>query len=149
MGDENFDPSELNIRKLPKPPGFGPILGFLAVGLTLAAVRLIALVMELGLAAKPDDALTLDWFIQLLISAWALLNLVLLITRRRLFINSMVALLALNLIVFFGFATIEVTQGSTIEFGSWLLVSAIGVAIGTLWIAYLLRSEHVRRVCVR
>jgi hypothetical protein len=149
MSDEKFDPSELKIRALPKPPGFGPVLGFLAIGLTLAAVRLGALIMQLGLAEKPDDALTLEWFVQLLISAWAIVNLVLLITRRRLFINSMIALFASNVILFLGFAIIQVTRGSTSEFGSWLLVSAIGAAIGALWIAYLFRSQHVRRVCVR
>lgn len=148
MSDETFDPSELKIRELPKPPAFGLVLGFLAIGLTLAAVRLGALIMELGQAEKPNDVLTIEWYIQLLISSWALINLVLLITRRRQFINSMIALLALNVLLSI-LAIIQATRDSTSEYGSWLLVSAIGATIGALWIVYLLRSQHVRRVCVR
>ena len=53
MADDAFDVSELKIKELPKPPAFGVWLSLIAIGLTLSAVRLIFLAMELGMAPKP------------------------------------------------------------------------------------------------
>jgi hypothetical protein len=146
MSNDVFDPSELKISELPKPPGFGLVLSLLAILLTLAGVQLSAQLIQLALAERPDEALSLEWYTQLLMSCWALVNLVLLIKRRRLFIESMIALLAFNLLL----SMLAIAGASqTTSPGSWPVFFKLSLVTGILWIVYLARSQHVRKVCVR
>ena len=79
----------------------------------------------------------------------ALVNLILLIKRRRAFINSMIALLAVNLVLLLVFTVIATTTADRGDFAASILVLATGLAITGLWVLYLVRSEHVRQVFVR
>ena len=144
MADDEFDISELKIKERPKPPAFGLWLSLLAIGLTLGAIRLVALLLELGL--ETSRGLTIDWFAESATSAWALVNLILLVKRRRAFINSMIAMLVLNAVLLLVFAVIT-TDAGRIAYS--LLLPVTGLAIASLWVLYLTRSEHVRQGFVR
>jgi hypothetical protein len=145
--DDTFDISELKIRELPKPPPYGLWLSLLAIGLTLASVRLIALPLQLAATETATSALSFDWLAQMATSAWAVVNLILFMRRRRAFINSMIALLVANMLVLLISAAIAVTSGVA-DLGFTLMLVAIGLAIGAAWLLYLVRSKHVREVFV-
>ena len=149
MADDAFDISELKIKERPKPPAFGLWLSLLAIGLTLGTVRLFRSLLELGLAQETSSVLTIDWFAGIAVSTWALVNLILLIKRRRAFINSMIALLVVNVVLLLVFivSVASATDGGGIA--ASLMLPVTGLAITSLWVLYLVRSQHVRQVFVR
>ena len=138
--EQEYDVSELKIKEQPAPPGFGVLLGLLAVGLVLAAIRPVALLASLG--SLPVIAVSA----QLALSGWALVNLFFLLKRKRAFIKSMIAYLAVNLLLLIYQALF--TASAMPRIGPLPSV-LVGVVAGCLWLLYLVRSQHVRRVCVR
>lgn len=149
MADDTFDISELKIKERPKPPAFGLWLSLLAIGLTLGAVRLFRSLLEISLARETSSVLTIDWFAGIAVSTWALVNLILLIKRRRAFINSMIALLVVNFVLLLVFTAIAATATDGGGIVALLLIPVTGLAIASIWVLYLVRSEHVRQVFVR
>jgi membrane-associated HD superfamily phosphohydrolase len=146
MSQETFDPDELVIKELPKPPGFGPVLVLLAILQTLAVLAFVNRVIHYAVAEDQPEILTIEGFTHLLISAWAVVNLVLLIKRRRLFIESMMALLAFNLLL----SLLAIASaGQTLTPARWPVFLKLGIVTAILWLVYLARSKHVRKVCVR
>ena len=82
-------------------------------------------------------------------SMTALTALVLLMTRRRLFVPVMITLLAINMLLGIG-ALVWLQLSGPVPIDPIVSGVAIGIqcVIGGLWIAYLLFSQRVREVCV-
>jgi len=148
-----FSPIELEevrIVAAPKtgPPPLGFLLSLLAFGLALAparAVKAFTLVMN----GFPDGQSAAIFFGTLAVSIWSLINLYLLLKRRRAFPTSMTAMLGIGV----AFGLLAAAAGLLFAPDNEGLGDLFSVVAGTvtaaLWIAYLLRSKHVREVFVK
>jgi hypothetical protein len=130
------------------PPPLGFLLSLLAFGLALAparAVKAFTLVMN-GFSDRQSAVM---FFGTLAISIWSLVNLYLLLKRRRAFPTSMTVMLGVGV----AFGVLAAAAGLLFapdSVGSSDVFSVVaGTVTAALWIAYLLRSKHVRAVFVK
>ncbi len=151
MPEHEISTVEIKTRETPKPPSFGILLGLLAIGLLLATIRGFASLVQSRTDLPPAEAEpTLVLIINMAIGVWALVNLVLLLQRRKSFVPSMVAMLILNIgIAIVSAAVVAVSATNAADVFGVLIMAVVASAISALWLAYLLRSQHVQAVFVR
>jgi hypothetical protein len=143
--------NEIAVDTVEKPavPGFGIWLSLLAIGLTLNIIRGFGAVVALN--ARPEAAET-DWIESALtigISLLSLVALVLLLRRKRAFIPVMAGLLIINVLLGLVIYILVLASGVDVPDRGLLHLAMLGsIAIAGLWLAYLWKSEHVRKVCI-
>jgi uncharacterized protein DUF2569 len=144
-------PGELDFAIKPKavPPLFGIWLNLMAIGLTLTFVRIFSAIFGYRGDGAPGGYSGIDVIEQAVISAWALANLILMLKRSRRFPKLMIAMLGTGAVLQVFVAAWQLrTAPATAAWG--LKLAILGApALAFFWIAYLLRSKHVRKVFVR
>lgn len=131
------------------PPSFGIWLSLLAVGLTLNLVSSFAAVFGVLASTEPVEGAWLDVVLDVIIAGWCLTCLILLLSRRRRFIPAMISLLAVNMVILLLFNGYAAIWPQSAEERQIAILGLVGqTAISALWITFLVRSKHVRSVCV-
>jgi len=117
-------------------PGFGVWLGLLAITLTLSAVRGVAGVLTINTGPQPGNSVEVG--LDLLVGLVCMVALALLLKRKRAFIPVMIAIMVVNFVSGIWYAVWEGMDAPAI----------VTLVVSVLWISYLLRSKHARKVCV-
>ena len=131
------------------PPSFGIWLSLLAVGLTLNLVSSFAAVFGVLASTEPVEGAWFDVVLDVIIGGWCLTCLILLLRRRQRFIPTMISLLAVNMVILLLFNGYAAIWPQSAEERQIAILGLVGqTAISALWITFLVRSKHVRSVCV-
>ena len=149
--DSDDRPTEFAIEIQPKaePVPLGFVLTFMAISLALAPAQTIKSLTQFDQQQPGNAFSTILTIGYVAISVWAIVNLVLLVKRSRRFPRAMIAFYGCSLlfmIVDFGSELPAATHSETLVL---LGVFAVATVIAGLWIAYLVRSERVRKLFVR
>ena len=130
-----------------QPLGFGLWLSLLAIGLTLTALRGFAGIIML--TSEVGDASTGEAVVQVIAGACGLVALVLLLKRKRAFIPVLATVMVANILA--ALVALVMLFTSDVELadqGALVPAIVVQMAVSGLWLGYLLKSQHVRAVCV-
>lgn len=144
-------PGDYGFMLKPKadPPPFGIWLNLLAIGLTLTFIRMFSAIFTYRSDGLMDSPSGIDVIHQVILSLWALANLVLMIKRSCWFPKAMIALLGANALVVLIVGVGALLLAPAIFTPALTAAIVVAPAVAFAWIVYLLRSERVRRVFVR
>lgn len=130
-----------------QPLGFGLWLSLLAIGLTLTALRGFAGIIML--TSEVGDAPTSEAVVQIIAGACGLVALVLLLKRKHAFIPVIATVMAVNVLAHL--VTLVMLFTSDLELadqGALVPAIVVQMVVSGLWLGYVLKSQHVRAVCV-
>jgi hypothetical protein len=131
------------------PPPFGIWLNLLAVVLTLNSIRFFSAVFGYRGNGAPDGYSGIDVIAQSIISPWAWVNLVLMFKRSRWFPKSMIGMFGTSAVFNVLIAASDLRTAPAADAWELKVIMVAAPTVSLLWIAYLIRSQHVRKVFVR
>jgi hypothetical protein len=151
LPESSEKPTEFSIVITPSknPPPLGFLLSLMAVGLALAPSRLVGLLDTFGGNGPSAIPAAIDTLGLVGTSVWAIVNLVLLVKRRRQFPWSMISLIGFAFLVNVAGFAFDPSAASELGAAGVTTVLILSVVVGGLWVAYLLLSKHVASVFVR
>lgn len=131
------------------PPGFGILLSLLAIGLTLTMIRGFGSVVALNSGTPDAQADRVEHVLMIGSGLLGMVALVLLLRRKRVFIPVMATFLVINFVLSLALYILVLTSGVTVPNRGMLHLAMFGsVVIAGLWLSYLWRSKHLRKVCI-
>jgi hypothetical protein len=133
----------------PAQVGFGILLSLLAIGLTFNIIRAFGSVVALNMGPGAPQADRVEAAINIGNGLLSLVALVLLLRRKRAFVPAMTVMLVLNIVLSLVLYVVVLTSEVAMPNPGLLHLATFGpMVFAGLWLAYLWKSAHVRKVCV-
>jgi MYXO-CTERM domain-containing protein len=133
----------------PAQVGFGILMSLLAIGLTFNIIRGFSSVVALNAGPGAPQVDKVEAAINIGVGLLALIALVLLLRRRRAFVRAMTLYLVVNIVLSLVLYVLVLTSDVVVTNPGLVHLATFGqLVIAGLWLTYLWKSAHVRKVCV-